>query len=174
IVGKDSGIKVVLGEVEKIDLENKSLTLLKGGTIFYDQLVLAAGAKYNYFGNEYWENHAPGLKSISDALQVRERILLSLEEAEQIADPGQRQRYLTYVIIGGGPTGVEMAGAIAEITKRSIEQDYSNISKDEARIFLIEAAPHLLNGYPEKLQLKAQKMLEDLGVRVFLNTPVTN
>ena len=174
IVGKDSGIKVVLGEVEKIDLENKSLNLLKGESIFYDQLILATGAKYNYFGNGQWENHAPGLKSLSDALQVRERILLSLEEAEQIADPEQRKPYLTYVIIGGGPTGVEMAGAIAEITKRSIEQDYSNISKKEANILLIEAAPRLLNGYPEKLQLKAHKMLEDLGVQVMLDTPVTH
>src|SRR5690606_2355841 len=173
LVGKDYGIKVVLGEVERIDLENKSLSLLTGEAISFDQLILAAGAKYNYFGNEQWEKHAPGLKSISDALQVRERILLSLEEAEQITDPERRQPYLTYVIIGGGPTGVEMAGAIAEITKRSIEQDYSHISKREVNILLIEAAPQLLNGYPEKLQLKACKMLESLGVQVVLNAPVT-
>ena len=174
LVGKDSGIKVILGEVENIDPKNKNLTLLKGEIIAYDQLILAAGAKYNYFGNEQWEHHAPGLKSISDALQVRERILLSLEEAEQISAPELRKPYLTYVIIGGGPTGVEMAGAIAEITKRSIEQDFSNISKNEARICLIEAAPNILNGYPETLAKKAQKMLEDLGVQVVLNAPVTN
>ena len=174
LLGKDSGIKVVLGEVETIDTKSKSVHLLRGEKIPYDQLVLATGARYNYFGNEQWENHAPGLKSISDALQVRERILLSLEEAEQIADPDLRRPFLTYAIIGGGPTGVEMAGAIAEITKRSIEQDFSNINKSEARIFLIEAAPNILNGYPEPLPKKAQKMLEDLGVRVLLNTPVIN
>lgn len=173
LVGKDSGIKVILGEVIAIDPDRKLLSLLSGERVSYDQLILAAGAKYNYFGKEQWELYAPGLKSLSDALQVRERILLSLEEAEQLADPELRRPYLTYVVIGGGPTGVEMAGAIAEITKRSIEQDYSNIDKNEANIFLIEAGPHILNGYPEALANKAQKMLEDLGVRILLNAPVT-
>jgi len=173
LVGKDSGIRVILGEVEKVDPENKTLSLLDGKTVPYDQLVIAAGAKYNYFGNPQWEEHAPGLKSLSDALQVRERILLSLEEAEQIPDPNLRKPFLSYVIIGGGPTGVEMAGAIAEITKRSIAREYNNIDPDEVRIFLIEAAPGILNGYPETLSKKAQKTLKNMGVRLLLNTPVT-
>lgn len=173
IIGKDSGVRVILGEVEKIGAAERKLTLLDGRIISYDQLIIAVGAKYNYFGHNEWEDNAPGLKSISDALQIRERILLSLEEAEQIPDPKQRKPYLTYVIIGGGPTGVEMAGAIAEITKRNIKLDYSNISKEEIRIVLVEAAPGILNGYPEPLSLKAKEMLEELGVEVMLNKPVT-
>src|SRR5699024_2851793 len=101
-------------------------------------------------------------------------ILLSLEEAEQIEDPKLREPYLTYVIIGGGPTGVEMAGAIAEIAKRNMMRDYKNISKNETRIFLVEAGPKILNGYPDELSEKPRGMLEDMGVRVLLNTPVTN
>ena len=174
IVGKDSGIQVVLGEVGEIDAKGKHLILLDGKIIHYDQLVIATGAKYNYFGNNQWEKHAPGLKSLSDALQVRERILLSLEEAEHIKDPDLRKPYLTYVIIGGGPTGVEMAGAIAEITKRSIMRDYNNISKEEVRIVLVEAAAGVLNGYPASLSGKAKRMLEGMGVEVLLDTPVGN
>lgn len=174
IVGKDSGIQVILGEVGEVDAKNKHLILLDGKVIRYDQLVLATGAKYNYFGNDQWEKHAPGLKSLSDALQVRERILLSLEEAEHIKDPDLRKPYLTYVIIGGGPTGVEMAGAIAEITKRSIIRDYNNIDKDEVRIVLVEAAAGILNGYPASLSIKAKWMLEGMGVEVLLDTPVRN
>lgn len=105
---------------------------------------------------------------------MRERILLSLEEAEQIGDPKLREPYLTYVIIGGGPTGVEMAGAIAEIAKRNMMRDYTNISKNETRIFLVEATSKILNGYPDELSEKARGMLEDMGVRVLLDTPVTN
>jgi len=174
IIGNQPGIRVLLGEVMNIYPEKKYLDIADGRTIDYDQLILAPGAQYNYFGNEEWKNHAPGLKSISDALNTRERILLSLEEAEQIDDPKLREPYLTYVIIGGGPTGVEMAGAIAEIAKRNMMRDYKNISKNETRIFLVEAGPKILNGYPDELSEKARNMLEDMGVRVLLNTPVTN
>lgn len=173
IIGDQPGIRVLLGKVTNIHPEKKCLELAGGRTINYDQLILAPGAVYNYFGNSNWKNHAPGLKSISDALNTRERILLSLEEAEQIDDPKLREPYLTYVIIGGGPTGVEMAGAIAEIAKRNMMRDYKNISKNETRIFLVEAGPKILNGYPDELSEKARKMLEDMGVRVLLNTPVT-
>lgn len=174
ILGKDSGIRVLLGEVAKIDAGQKTLTLLDNRIISYDQLVIAVGAQYNYFGHNGWENHAPGLKSVSDALKVRERILLSLEEAEQIDDPKLRSPYMTFVIIGGGPTGVEMAGAIAEITKRNIMRDYSNIRKEESQIFLVEAASGILNGYPASLAKKAKEMLEKMGVQVLVNTPVTH
>lgn len=174
IIGNQPGMRVLLGEVTDIHPEKKHLNLADGRTIDYDQLVLAPGARYNYFGNEEWKEHAPGLKSISDALGTRERILLSLEEAEQIKDPKLREPYLTYVIIGGGPTGVEMAGAIAEIAKRNMMRDYQNISKNETRIFLVEAGPKILNGYPQELSEKACEMLENMGVRVLLNTPVTN
>lgn len=174
IVGKFSNVSVLLGEVEKVDADHNSLLLTDRRTITYDELILAPGSGYNYFGNDSWEEHAPGLKSIGDALRVRERILLSLEEAEQISDPKLREPYLTFVVVGGGPTGVEMAGAIAEIAKRNMMRDFKNISANEVRIFLVEAASGILNGYPESLSDKAREMLEEMGVRVLLNTPVTN
>ncbi len=174
IVGKYSNVSVLLGEVEKVDPEHQHLILSDGRIIPYDELILSPGSGYNYFGNDSWKEHAPGLKSIGDALRVRERILLSLEEAEQIDDPKLREPYLTFVIVGGGPTGVEMAGAIAEIAKRTMMRDYKNISPNEVRIFLVEAASGILNGFPESLSEKARKMLEKMGVRVLLNTPVMN
>src|SRR5690606_35702689 len=151
VLGKDSQIKVVLGEVKKIHPEDKFISLVNGRAVSFDQLVLAPGAQYNYFGNDSWEEHAPGLKTISDALKERERILQSLEEAEQIEDSKLRQPFLTYVIIGGGPTGVEMAGAIAEIAKHSMRNGFKNVKEEEIRIFLLEAAPQILNGFPEPL-----------------------
>lgn len=174
VLGNASDVKVVLGEVTSVNKESNQLSLSDGRSIAFDKLILAPGAQYNYFGNDGWEDNAPGLKSIADALQIRERILLSLEEAEQLDDPKLREPYLTYVIIGGGPTGVEMAGAIAEIAKRNMMRDYSTFSKNETRIFLVEAGPRILNGYPESLSEKARQALEDMGVRVLLNTPVTD
>lgn len=172
--GNKSNVRVLLGKVTGVDKSENKLSLADGRTVTFDKLILAPGARYNYFGNENWERHAPGLKSISDALQIRERILLSLEEAEQLSDPKLREPYLTYVIIGGGPTGVEMAGAIAEIAKRNMMRDYSTFSKNETRIFLVEAGPKILNGYPDSLSRKAMESLEDMGVRVLINTPVTD
>lgn len=172
ILGKNSKIRVILGEVKKVHPQKKSLSLVNGREVPFDQLVLAPGAKYNYFGNEEWQEHAPGLKTISDALKVRERILQSLEEAEQIQDSQQRQKHLTYVIIGGGPTGVEMAGAIAEIARRSMRNGFKNVREEEIRIFLVEAAPNILNGFPEPLGDKGKDMLEELGVKVLRGTPV--
>lgn len=174
ILGKNRNVKVVLGEVNSIEKGERCVILKDGRTFDYDYLVLSPGAQYNYFGNDDWEQYAPGLKSIANALDVRERILLSLEEAEQQEDPKLREPFLTYVIIGGGPTGVEMAGAISEIAKRNMMRDYSTFSKNETRIFLVEAGPRILNGYPESLSEKARNTLEKMGVRVLLNTPVTD
>jgi len=174
ILGEQSKVKVMLGDVASVNKHNQTLRLADGRSLDFDKLILAPGAHYNYFGNDDWENHAPGLKTIADSLQIRERILLSLEKAEQLDDPKLREPYLTYVIIGGGPTGVEMAGAIAEIAKRNMMRDYSNFSKDDTRIFLIEAGPKILNGYPESLSEKARLTLENMGVSVLLNTPVTD
>jgi len=174
ITSRNPNIRVLLGEVQRIYPDRKYLKLFDERTITYDKLVLAPGSQYNYFGHDEWEKYAPGLKSIGDALRVRERILLSLEEAEQIDDPKLREPYLTYVIIGGGPTGVEMAGAIAEIAKRNMLRDYRNISENETRIFLVEAASRILGSYPDTLSEKARRMLEGMGVRVLLNTPVTD
>ncbi|MEX1212556.1 MAG: NAD(P)/FAD-dependent oxidoreductase [Balneolaceae bacterium] len=172
VIGKNSGVKVLLGEVVGVQPDKKILSLRNGRSISYDRLVLAPGAQYNYFGHDDWKSHAPSLKSMADALEIRERILLSLEQAEQIENPEERERYLSFVIVGGGPTGVEMAGAIAEIAKRNMMRDFSNLSKNESRIYLVEAAPQILNGYPPSLAEKARTMLEEMGVRVLLNTPV--
>lgn len=173
IMAKNPKLKVVLGEVEKIQPERKSLLLKSGRIISFDQLVLATGAQYNYFGHKEWTEHAPGMKSISDALKVREQILLTMEEAEHLRCSGKRKSLLTYVIIGGGPTGVEMAGAIAEIAGNGAKHGYHNISAADARVFLIEAGPRILNTFPESLGEKAQHMLEGMGVKVLLDTPVT-
>ena len=136
IFSKQKNVEVILGEVTGIDKEDNNVHLKNGSLLPFDYLVLAPGAQYNYFGNDDWKKHAPGLKSLSDALDIRERILLSLEQAEQLTDPEERKPYLTYVIIGGGPTGVEMAGSIAEIAKRSMMQDFRNIKPDETKIYL--------------------------------------
>ncbi len=173
ILGRKSKARVFLGTVKEINPEDNSLSLADGRNVFYDQLILAPGAKYNYFGNDAWEKYAPGLKTLGDALTIRERLLLSLEQAEQIEGEGSRKPYLTYVIIGGGPTGVEMAGAIAEIAKRSMRYNFQNLREEEIRIFLIEATPTILNGFPEPLGEKGLKMLQDLGVIVRRNSPVT-
>lgn len=174
ILGERKGLKVLLGNVTEVNKKDKFVSLENGRQINFDYLVLAPGAQYNYFGNDDWKQHAPGLKSVGDALQIRERILLSLEKAEQLDDPKLREPYLTFVVIGGGPTGVEMAGAIAEIAKRNMMRDYNTFSKNETRIFLVEAAPKILNGYPDSLSERARESLEDMGVRVLLNTPVTD
>lgn len=172
ILGKYPNIEVILAEVTGIDPSHKQVQLGNGRHIVYDKLVLATGARYNYFGNDHWKKYALSLKTTGDAIRIRERILLSLEKAEQIKELADREPLLTYVIVGGGPTGVEMAGAIAEIAKRNMMRDYRNISKNETRIFLVEAGSTILNQYPDHLSEKAKQILEDMGVRVLTNTPV--
>ena len=174
ILGKNSGVRVLLGEVSKIHPKENFLNLTDGRKIVYDQLVLAPGAQYNYFGKESWSKYAPGLKTISDALKVREQILFSLEKAEQFEEAAARKPFLTYVIIGGGPTGVEMAGAIAEIARRSMRYGFKNIREEEIKIFLIEAAPNILNGFPTSLRQKAEATLKEMGVKVLTGSPVTS
>lgn len=172
IFSKQKNVQVILGEVTAVDKTDNLVHLKNGSQLPFDYLILAPGAQYNYFGNEDWEPHAPGLKSLSDALEIRERILLSLEKAEQIVDPDKRKPFLTYVVIGGGPTGVEMAGSIAEIAKRSMMKDFRNIKPDETKIYLVEAADGILNGFDEPLPEKGLKTLENMGVEVMMNTPV--
>lgn len=170
---KDS-IRTVLGEVEAIDKEEKLLRFKSRSPLRYDYLVVASGSKYNYFGNNEWEEHAPGLKSIDDAIAIRERLLYSLEIADQLSSDEDKEPYLTYAVIGAGPTGVEMAGAIAEIAKRNMMRDYKNIDPDKTKVYLIEAGPKVLLGYPDSLSKKAQQDLEEMGVTVILNQPVTD
>ncbi len=174
IVNEDPNIKVILGEVKKIDPNGNTIHLNNGHSISFDQLVMATGAQYNYFGHEEWAEFAPGMKSVSDALKVREQLLMSMEEAEQLDDSHRRKSLLTYVIIGGGPTGVEMAGAIAEVAGNGAKHGYHTIKPEDAKIYLIEAGPRILNAFPESLGKKAKNMLEKMGVKVLLNTPVTD
>jgi NADH dehydrogenase len=165
-------VNVILGKVTDVDKKAKNVILEEGDVISYDYLVLAPGAKYNYFGNSAWEKHAPGLKSLNNALDIRERILLSLEQAEKIDDLEKRKPYLSFVVIGAGPTGVEMAGSIAEIAKRNMMRDYRNFNRNETQIYLVEAASNVLNGFPDTLSDSALDTLNKMGVRVLLNSPV--
>lgn len=174
IFSRYKNIRTLMDEVIAIDKERQIIRLKSGQPLHYDYLILASGAEYNYFGNNHWEEYAPGLKSLDNALNIRERILVSLEKADQISGKEKRKPYLRYVIVGAGPTGVETAGAIAEITKRNMMRDFRTLSPDETEIFLVEAGPRVLNGYPEELSERAQKDLEKMGVTVMLHSPVTD
>lgn len=174
IFSSSNNIKTVLGEVKEIDKHEQVLRFKDRSPMSFDYLVVATGSQYNYFGNDDWEGHAPGLKSVDDAIAIRERILYSLEIADQLDSEEEKKPYLTYAVIGAGPTGVEMAGAIAEIAKRNMMRDYNNIDPDQTNVYLIEAGPKVLLGYPDSLSEKAQKDLEHMGVTVLLNEPVTD
>ncbi|MBF0208783.1 MAG: NAD(P)/FAD-dependent oxidoreductase, partial [Oligoflexia bacterium] len=165
-------IRVVMGTVTTIDKNAQSVTISSGQTFNFDYLAIAIGSNASYFGHSNWEQFAPGLKSIHDAVAIREQILISLELAELESEISKRERYLNFVVIGGGPTGVEMAGAIAEITKNTIAKDFRNYSPLHSKIFLIQRDPQLLLDYPAKLAQKAKDDLNSLGVDVMLNTLV--
>lgn len=173
ILRHQENVSVIMGEVADINTEQKQVILSNQAWFEYDYLIVATGARHSYFGNDQWEAFAPGLKTIPDALSIREQILISFERAER-ADFGSILPYLTFVVIGGGPTGVEMAGAIAEIAYKTMFKNFRKINPEKAQIFLIEACPHILPSYPERLSKRAKKDLEKLGVRVLNNTKVTN
>jgi len=163
-------VSVVLAEVVGVDLAAKKL-LLADGELPYDYLVLATGATHSYFGHEEWAPFAPGLKSIEDALEIRRRVLLAYEMAER--DPEHRREWLTFVIIGGGPTGVELAGALAEISRQALSREFQHIDPSHARIILVEGVPRVLPPYPDDLSQKARTQLERLGVDVWTGARVT-
>lgn len=173
ILRKFKNIIVVMGEVVSIDRIKKRV-ILEDRKLTYDYLIVAPGSRHSYFGNETWERNAPGLKTLDDALQIRENILIALEEAELIRDQSEKNKYMTFVVIGGGPTGVEMAGAIAEIAKKTVMKDFKSISPADTKIFLIEAQDRILNIFDESLSLRAKSDLEKLGVEVLLNSSVTS
>jgi NADH dehydrogenase len=158
---------VLLGEVTSVDLEKKSL-LLDGGkeTLHYDKLVLAMGAKTSYFGHDAWETHAPGLKSLEDAVEIRRRVLLAFENAEREHDEKERDALLTFVVIGGGPTGVELAGSIAELSRTVLARDFRAIHPERSRVILLEAGEKVLGAFAEPLPERAKDQLGDLGVQV--------
>jgi NADH dehydrogenase len=172
VLSKQKNITVVMDEVTSIDRTNKKV-ITKDSEYPFDYLIIATGSRHSYFGKDEWEKYAPGLKTLNDALNVREKILWSLETAEKIEDKKTQKKYLTYVVVGGGPTGVEMAGAIAEIVKISLMKDFRNFKAENTKVYLIEALPKLLSTYPDDLSEKAKKDLESLGVEVLLNTKVT-
>ena len=169
---RQKNTRVFLAEVVAIDTKRRKV-ILQDGEVEYDYLILATGAGHSYFGHPEWETYAPGLKSIEDALEIRRRILLAFEMAERETDEERRRALLTYVIIGGGPTGVELAGAIAEIAYTVMVQDFRSIRPQDARIILVEAGTRILPFMPESLSLKAEAALKRLGVEIVTNSPVT-
>jgi NADH dehydrogenase len=174
IVARQKNTTVIMGEVQKIDLEKSEVVLEGGETYPFDELILAPGSRHGYFGHPEWEAFAPGLKTVSDALLIREKILLALEEAEKLNDPTHVAPYLRYIIVGGGPTGVEMAGAIAEITRKTLKDNYRHIDPSTAEVILVEGETRILPAYPDELCLAAKKYLEQLGVTVLTGTRVAN
>lgn len=172
ILRKQKNAEVLLGEVTGVDAKRKRM-LLAEHEINYDYLILATGARHSYFGNDAWEQFAPGLKSLEDATELRKRILLAFERAELEEDFDARRRLLTFVVIGAGPTGVEMAGSIAELAHRALASDFRAIDPQAARILLVEAGPRALSTFPEKLSAYTSKQLKKLGVEVMTDTRVT-
>ena len=173
ILSRQKNAEVFLADATAIDTAARKV-ILSDGEIAYDYLILAAGAQDSYFGHDDWEPLAPGLKSLEDALEVRRRILLAFERAEREPDPARRQALLTFVIVGGGPTGVELAGAIAEIARHVLAQDFRAIDPRDARVILVEAGPRVLPPYPESLSAKAEASLKKMGVEILDNTLVTS
>ena len=165
-------VGVVLGEVIAIDLERRAVLLSTGALIPFDWLVLATGATHSYFGHDEWAAHAPGLKTIEDARRIRSRILLAFEQAEVCADPIEQERLMTIAVIGGGPTGVELAGSIAELARYTLSKDFHRIRADTATVLLLEAGDRLLAAFPEALASYAERKLERLGVTVRLRAAV--
>jgi NADH dehydrogenase len=172
ILRRQANARVLLGEAVAVDPAARRVRLADG-EIGYDRLVLAAGAGHSYFGRNEWEAHAPGLKTLEDALEIRRRVLVAFEEAEREERPEVRREWLTFVVIGGGPTGVEMAGAFAEIARHTLPRDFRRADPRTARVILVEAGPRVLSAYPEELSEKARRQLETLGVQVWLGSPVT-
>jgi NADH:quinone reductase (non-electrogenic) len=166
-------VTTLFANVCGVDTAAKRVLLDDGESVPYDTLILATGARHAYFGHDEWEPFAPGLKTLEDATTLRRRILVAFERAERETDPEKRDALLTFVVIGAGPTGVEMAGTIADLAKDTLPRDFRHIDTRKARVVLIEAGPRVLAGFPDDLSAYAQKSLEQLGVDVMLGEPVT-
>ena len=167
-------VEVLLAEVDAVRPHQREIGMVDGRTLGYDMLVLATGAMHAYFGHEEWAPMAPGLKTIDDALSIRRRLLLAFEHAEATDDPDERAAWLDFAIVGGGPTGVELAGTLAEIARHTLRDEFRHIDPSSARVRLVEAGPRVLPSFPESLSRKARQQLEKLGVEVVTGAPVTD
>ncbi|MFT5125722.1 MAG: NADH dehydrogenase [Kiritimatiellia bacterium] len=173
MVGPRKNIRVYVEEVTDIDLEKQQV--ITGENVYpFDYLILACGAQHAYFGHPEWEEHAPGLKTLAQATEIRRRVLTAFETAEVTRDPETRRRLLSFVVVGGGPTGVELAGAIGEMSRHTLSHDYRNIDPTLTRITLIEAGPRILHAFSEEMSARAARDLEALGVQIWTNSLVTN
>ncbi|WP_299152286.1 NAD(P)/FAD-dependent oxidoreductase [uncultured Tateyamaria sp.] len=171
IFNRQNNVSVALTEVRDIDLEAKQV-VGEDGLFDYDYLIVASGAHHSYFGRDEWEKHAPGLKRIIDATEIRKQVLVAFERAEVSNSDAEQRRQLTFIVVGGGPTGVEMAGAIAELANHALASDFHRINSRDARVILVEAGDRLLRAFPPRLSDRARQSLEKLGVEVMLNTQV--
>jgi NADH dehydrogenase len=174
VLRKQSNTEVLLAEAARIDPSERRVYFTDGSQTTYDYLVVATGARHSYFGHDEWEPLAPGLKSLEDAVEIRQRVLLAFERAERESDPVRRHAYLTFVIVGGGATGVETAGAVAELRRYALRRDFRHIDPGEATVMLLEGGPRLLPSYPPSLSDKAKHDLRRLGVEIRTETMVTD
>jgi len=166
VLSRQENTRVWLGTVVDVDPDSKHVSLEDGATIPYDSLIIATGSQTSYFGHNEWQEWAAGLKSIEEAITIRHKILYAFEVAERISDPEQRRAWLTFVIVGAGPTGVELSGAIAEIARQTLTDDFRSINPEEAQIILLDGAPRVLMSFPEDLSEKANRSLAKLGVQI--------
>ncbi len=173
ILSRQKNVRVLQGEVRSVDFEDRSV-MADFGDVGYDYLIMACGAKHSYFGKPQWEQHAPGLKTLEQATEIRRRVLTAFEDAERETDSEKRKRLLTFVVVGGGPTGVELAGAIGEMSRYALARDFRNIDASLARVILIEAGPRILPMFSPELSTRAVRDLEQLGVQVWTSSMVSN
>ncbi|MEM6591661.1 MAG: NAD(P)/FAD-dependent oxidoreductase [Cyanobacteria bacterium P01_C01_bin.73] len=174
VLSNQKNVQVIMGEVTGIDAESQQVALKNGESIDYDSLVVATGVSHHYFGNDQWADIAPGMKTVEDALEVRRRIFLAFEAAEKETDPAKRKALQTFVIVGGGPTGVELAGALADLAYGTLKDDFRTIDTTQTEIILVEGMDRVLPPYKPELSAKAQEALEKLGVTVRTQSLVTN
>ncbi len=172
ILSNYKNVRVIQGELSGVNVDDNQITT-DFGVLDYDYLLLACGASHSYFGKDEWESVAPGLKTIENATDIRRRILTAFEEAERIGDPETRRKHLTFVIVGGGPTGVELAGAIGEMSRFTLAKDFRQIDAKSTRVFLMEAGPRILAAFPPELADRAARDLENLGVQIWTSSRVT-
>jgi NADH dehydrogenase len=173
ILRRVHNVRVLMGEATGIDVHARRVELADGGVLEYDYLIVASGSRHAYFGHGEWEQYAPGLKTLEDAIAIRRRILIAFERAERATDAAQQRALLTFALVGGGPTGVELAGTLAEIARQTLRDDFRSIDTSRARIMLIEGGHSILQTFPEPLRAAAKRSLERLGVEVRENTVVT-